>query len=494
MNIETWAEIRRLGQIEKLSTSAIARRMNLSRPTVRHALARPHFQAVTHKRRSKLDPFKGHIEAILREYPELSSVRLFEKLRALGYAGRSSILRTYVATLRPSLRPVFTRVIVRPGERFEVDWAHCGDWPVEGGTRPLSCFVMVMSFSRMLFLEFVLSQKMELFLACHQHAFSFFDGYAAHGLYDNLKSVVLARHGSTLRFNAEYLDFAGFYRIQPLVCNPRSGHEKGRVESAVKYIRENFLAGRTFTSLVDLNAQACHWRDQIANQRLHASTRQTPLELFEQERPHLQRLPAQPYGALLTRTVLVHPDATFVFDTNRYSVPLSLAHRQLTLKADPHQLQLFSGQQLAAEHSRCWGCYQEILLPAHHQALTRKKRAAGRSLARAEFLTLSPEADPYLKGLVTAGAQPDRHIHDILALVRLYGKAEVCQALAQALGHGAFGSDYIRNLVIAARRRRRGPAPSPPLHLTHHPELLDLGVDEVDLSGYDIEDSEESDP
>ena len=284
MNMETWAYIRHLFFVEKLPKKAIARKLQLDIKTLRRALKRDTFSYDRQKPRgSKLDGFKEKIEELLNSYPSLSAVRIHEEIQKMGYEGGISILRDYLKTIRPPSR-VFLHIQPIPAEEAQVDWAYAGKVG-ESSSPPkkIYCFLMVLSFSGMLYLEFFPSQSLENFMGAHVHAFQFFGGCPRKIRYDNLKSVVLTRIGSAIQFNPRFLDFAAHYLFTPSPCNIKSPHEKGRVENAVRYVKGNFLQGRSFTSTSQWNREAFLWRDEKANCRIHGTTKRRPLDFFTEK-------------------------------------------------------------------------------------------------------------------------------------------------------------------------------------------------------------------
>ena len=300
MNIETWGYIRHLYFAERFSKKAIARELNLDPKTVRRALKKDNPDRKNPgPRLSKLDPFREKIDKLLSSYPRMSGVRIQEEIRKAGYPGGISILRSHLRNIRPQ-KKAFLHIQTLPGEEAQVDWAYAG----RIGDRPFYCFLMVLSFSKMLYIEFFPSQILENFLAGHLHAFHYFQGVAKKIRYDNLKSVVLTRLGPSIQFNRRFLDFAAHHLFDPSVCNVRSPHEKGRVENAVKYVKNNFLAGRTFPSFTDCNQQATLWIDHAANGRIHGTTKTRPIDLFrEKEQSLLIPLPKIDYDTRIVCAV-----------------------------------------------------------------------------------------------------------------------------------------------------------------------------------------------
>ena len=192
-------------------------------------------------RRSKLDPYKTQIVSWLESYP-LSAIQIFQRLKEIGYAGGYTIVKDYVTLVRPKRQPAFLTLSFDPGECGQMDWGEYGSVSVGSTRRRLSFFVMVLCDSRLMYVEFTVSQTMEHFLSCHQKAFQFFGGVPKKVMVDNLKSAVLKRVvGQSPVFNPRYLDFSQHYGFDIAACNVRKGNEKGRVENGVGYVKAIML-------------------------------------------------------------------------------------------------------------------------------------------------------------------------------------------------------------------------------------------------------------
>ena len=219
MTPEIWAEIRRLFHVEKLSGREIALQLDVDRKTVYRALRHDHApQPPVRLRSSLLDAFEKDIAELLEATPRLTAVRLHEELQRRGFSGKYTIVKVRLAKLRDKRRAeAYVRRSFHPGEAAEVDWANCGSIEMGGRKRRLSAFVMTLCYSRMVYLEFTFSEALEEFLRCHQNAFSFIGGCPRKLLYDNLRTVVLARAGGEIRWNPRFMDFAGhhLFRICP---------------------------------------------------------------------------------------------------------------------------------------------------------------------------------------------------------------------------------------------------------------------------------------
>ncbi len=488
MDEKSWADIRRLALHEKMKQRAIARHLGISRDLVAKALASETCpRRVASPRGSILDPYESALVGILAEYPTLSGVRLFEKLGELGYPGKLFILRARLRELRPR-RPAeaFLKRESLPGQEAQADWGSCGVVACEGIFRPLSVFVMTLSFSRMLYVEFTVSQEMEDFLRCHVNAFNYFGGVPRRILYDNLRSVVQWRQGRLTRFNVRFQEFAGHFPFEAVACNPRRGNEKPRAETAVRYVKQNFLAGRQFDELAQIRSASFHWLNQIANVRLHATTGERPVDRFEREKPVLQPLHSVVPDTRLCRSVYVTHQARVALQGNTYSVPPQYVGQMLTLKAAPDRVWLYDQDREVASHPRSYGRYRDVEDSKHARAILALKQKGHLDKQRDEFLSLGPMAQQFVEGLVLrADTQPAYHIQKLLELVADYGRTAVQGALEHALRYRAFGADYVKNILL----QKLGPDGQPhrprPLDLSRHPELARHNVEEPDLSDYE---------
>ena len=211
---------------------------------------------------------------------------------------------------------------MRLGEQAQVDWAHFGHLVIGRARRPLMAFVMVLSYSRHIFLRFFLNARMESFLRGHVEAFEAWPGVPKVILYDNLKSAVLERQGNVIRFHPTLFEFAGRYRFDPRPVAVARGNEKGRVERAIRYIRTAFFAAREFADLDDLNAQADVWcRGLAANRPCPEQNTLSVREAFAAEAHLLMKLPDNAYP-LLERVAVTAGKSPYVrFDLNDYSIP-----------------------------------------------------------------------------------------------------------------------------------------------------------------------------
>ena len=370
LNVDQWAEIRRLHRVEGMSIRGISRRLGLARDTTTRAVRSkrpPEYRRAAQP--SKLDPFKGRMAELLAEYPRLSAVRFREILSAEGYTGGITILRDYLHQLRPRPIQAFQRTVYQLGEIGQVDWARMPD-PIPdafGKLRPVSALVMALGYSRMLTVVFSWRTRLVDFLRCHAQALEFFGGVPHTLVYDNLKSVVLFRRGAEVTFNPEFLPFADCYRFRPLPTWPGEPHEKGLVERPIFYLKDNFWYGRKFTGMEDLQAQSNRWRDTTCNVRIHSGLDERPIDRFALERLHLLALPDEPYQAEEILFAKASRWGYVRLDANEYSVPLLFAGRRLGAKLDATSVRIYEQGHLVAQHARCFGHHQVITLPQHQK-------------------------------------------------------------------------------------------------------------------------------
>jgi transposase len=492
MNVALWAEIRRLAEIDKLSARVIARRLHCSRHTVAAALELtqpPSSQASSQPpsacRASLLDPYVDQIKDLLTRYPDLSAVRIHEEIARgpQGYTGSVIILRRYVRKLRPGPTNcrVYQEVHYQPAQAMQVDWGECGRVPVGGTTRKVSVFVAVLCYSRLQYIEFTLSQRKAEFYRGLVNALTFFGGSPRNLIFDNLKAAVLNGAGRHACFHPEFLALCGYFCMQPVACARRDPESKGVVEGGVRYIKHNALAGRAdeLTRFEDYLALAPTWRDQVANVRLHETTRERPIDRFAQERALLRPLPAIPFDTDEVVPAVVSPHARIKFDGNRYSAPPQFVRKPLTVRANAGVLRLLHEGQLVAQHVRSYQRGQLLVLPEHRlAALTLRQQPYQQTLER-EFDAWGPAARAFHLGLNGRPVKTSVHLRRLLNLAQLYGRTEVLAAISRALELATYDAAYVENFLLAERRRRQLPTPTLPT-----PKRREL-IDDIELEPAD---------
>ncbi len=369
LHIENYMDIKSLHQ-QGLSIRAISRQSGWSRQTVRAALLdkvpKP-FQKPS--KTSKLDPYKDHVRQRY-EQCALSAVRLQEEIRPMGYQGSRITLQRFIRSLQPAwkLRSQLTVRFETPaGHQAQADWASCGKFTdPQGWEIPVHFFVMVLSYSRMLFIHFTSSMKLEELIVCHQRAFEFFGGWTQQILYDNMKQVRLSQN----QWNPLFLDFTQHHGFIPKTHQPYRPRTKGKVERMVDYVKDNFLNGRRFEGLPDLNAQAMHWLTHTANVRLHATTGQRPVDLLAQEQQQLVAFNSlAPYRLSCCVARQVSREGYVSFERSRYSVPPQQVGKTVTVEQHDQKIIVRAAQMIVAEHPKATKPGQCVVAKEHAEAL-----------------------------------------------------------------------------------------------------------------------------
>jgi len=484
IDYETYVRIRNYFSNDGLKYSQIADELGLDCRTVaKWASEERYLPRRSAKRASKLDPFKNEIVRMLERHP-YTARQIFQRVQERGFEGGITILTDYVRKIRPPKVTPYLKLVFAPGECAQVDWGTYGNVRVGSTSRRLSFFIMVLCHSRMMYVEFTVSQTMEHFLGCHQNAFHFFGSVPQKIMVDNLKSAVLKRTiGKDPVFNPRYMDFANHYGFKIVPCNVGKGNEKGIVENAVGYVKKNLLNGLTITDFKIMKPLVQHWLDKVANVRKHGETGKRPVDMFTEEKPSLQSLPVEPYDIGVVKQVRASRQFRVTIDTNRYSVPAQLAGVGLTLKLYPDRLCFYHENKLVARHVRSYDRRQDYEHPDHPKVLLAQRKKARDQKIFMRFLSLSNKAQDYYRQMQQRRMNPFHHIRQIVALSEIYPPEQVTRAIEDAFHFKAFSCDYIANLLEQRSRQVKEPGA---LHLTRSSDLLDLTINKPDLSIYDI--------
>jgi len=491
IDYETFVKIKVYKDQHGLKCSQIARELNLDYRTVEKWFGQKHYQPRKSPRRaSKLDPFKVQIVRMLEAHP-YTAAQIFQRLREDDFDGGYTIVKEYVRKVRPPKIKAFLKLSFAPGECAQVDWGSYGSIAVGETRRRLSFFVMVLCYSRMMYVEFSVSQTMEHFLGCHQNAFEWFGAVPGKVMVDNLKSAVLKRIvGKDPVFNPKYLDFANHHGFTIVPCAVGKGNEKGRVESGVGYVKKNFLSGLNIPDFNALNPAVIHWLNTVANVRVHGETGKRPVDRFQRERQSMLQLPPHAYDIATIDQVRASRQFRVAVDGNRYSVPAEYAGALLTLKAYPDRICVYHREKLIARHVRTYDRGKDFELPDHPKALLAQRRKARDQKIFMRFLSLSDKGDDYYRQLEQRRMNPLHHIRQIVALSEIYGDQAVKRAMEDAFAFKAFSCEYIANLL--EQRARTLPEPGA-LYLTRRQDLLEITAEKPDMNIYNksIKKSEE---
>jgi transposase len=485
IDLEHEAEIRRLHYAEHWPVGTVASQLSVHPDAVKRVLGLLEPRKPGPPRARLVDRFRPFVEQTLATYPRLRSTRLHDMLVARGFKGSVRTLRNFVADVRPRpAREAYLRMDPLIGEQAQVDWAHVADVDVRGGRRKLWLFVMVLSWSRALWGEFVFDLTTYSLLRSLLRGAIHFGGNCRQWLFDNPKTVVLGRVGDAVRFHPLLLDFAGKMYVQPRVCAVRKANQKGRVERAIRFSRDRFLAGREITSIEQGNREFADFMSGIALDRPHPTIpNRTVRDCFEEERHRLLALPQTFPETDLVTPARVDKTAFVRFDVNSYSVPPRYVLETLTIAADDRCLRVLdvTGATIA-RHARSWGRRQTIELPEHREAILVQKRGAREHRGRDRLRAAVPEIDRLFDRWLEMGCNVGSMTSRTLVLLDLYGRDLFAAAVADVLTRGTWDIGAISQLCEQQRVAATRPVPVPVELGAHVPER---DVIPHALEGYD---------
>lgn len=369
----------------------IARMLGLHVQTVREHLKRGTWKP--YKRTPKpgiLEPFKAYLG---QRMPQVlySAQILLQELRERGYKGSYEVVKRFVRPHREErdrLEEATVRFETAPGRQAQVDWG-TALVPVGGGMVRVQFFVMVLGYSRRIFAVATADQKARTLLACHEAAFEHFGGRTQEVLYDNPKTVMLRREEGRVVYNPVFEDFARHWGYKTRLCQYYRAQTKGKVESGVKYVKGNFLPGRSFESMEHLNRELERWCVEVADRRVHGTTHRVPAEAFAEENL-VETRGHRPYLLVEALRRTVAKDCLVTYRTNRYSVPARHVGREVELVASGTELRVFREGDLVATHALRDGRF-EVASQKEHYAELFKRRVA--PVAAPEPLAPWPDVD-----------------------------------------------------------------------------------------------------
>jgi transposase len=473
-------EIHRMAD-DGLSGRKIAKALKLDRTTVSKYLAEPNPVRTEVIRASKLDPFKDQIQELLERDRDAHATVIRQRLKAQGFDGGLTILRDYLRKIRPGPKEAFIRFESQPGEQCQLDWGHFGSLSYGNTSRKLYALAVIECHSRMLYLEFTHSQRQETLHRALLNAFRFFGGCPRELVHDNMLTAVVERDGPLVRFNEAFLEFLRPFHVIPRPCNVGQAHDKGKIKKgAIHYIRHNFWPLRSFRDLDDLQTQANQWRDEVANQRVHATTGERPSDRFQPE--SMRPLPDLRPDCRDTAPAKVHPDFSIHFDGNTYSVLPWLIGKTVIAKADQKTLTVYFKEKAVATHQPTFERHRRIELPHHVEDARRRRNHKWLSEDVAILMSLGEEAKLYVEHLAETAGPLKKNVAKLLALQQDYGSPALLNAIRRALAHRAFGADYIENILYQDMTPTRA---HPPVRIENREALNRIRLQEPSLADYD---------
>lgn len=365
-----WQEIHRLFTRERWSQRAIARALDLDRKTVRCCLRQQRF---TPYQRPPIAQtvLAAHAEWLRDRAPAVGySARIVfqELIQSHGYTGSYETVKRFLRPLRDA-QALAERATVRfetpPGLQSQIDWGQALI-PFRSGRAVRHFFVLTLGYSRRAFYLACPDERLHTFLDAHERAFDYFGGHTTEHLYDRPRTVCHPTSEGAVRWNPTFRAFAQYWSFEPRLCRAYRAQTKGKVESGVKYVKYNFLPGREFVDDCHLGEELLIWMTTIADQRIHGTTHERPIDRFGRERESLVPTAGQPAFRLeATYPRVVADDFLVNLDTNRYSVPFRLIGKTVEVQRTAGRVIIRHQGAVVADHAELPGRYHVQVLPEH---------------------------------------------------------------------------------------------------------------------------------
>lgn len=446
----------------RMSRRAIARSLKVGRKRVRKIL-RNHQHArqespsalpvspVRARRPSKLDPYSTRVTELLKQYEDITSQRVFEILTSEGYDGKLTVVKDHVRLVRPKEKPKVSQPVEAslPGTLAESDWSPFTVSFTQAPAKTFQAFCYALRYSRRKHYGLYATSDLHALMDGHVQAFTRFEGVAKRCKYDNQKAVVLRWEGRQPIYNPRFVDFATYYEYQVEACRPFHPNDKPAVERSFYELEKSFFNGRSFRDEEDLKTQLLSWQQTVCDVRVQRKLKKTPLELFEEERPHLLPLPSHHYDTARVAYRVCDTEGYVAWKGNRYGVPTENVTDLLPVRVTQSEIFIYAPDlTLAARHElHPPGGGHDVALPSRRPAA---RRGADLDQLRQAFADLGQEAPRFLSGL--EAAQPRSaayHARLVLLLRERFSTGDLVAALAHAVLYGAFEHRAVERILVS---------------------------------------------
>jgi len=414
---------------------------------------------------SAVEPYRDRVLQLHRDGVEGTAIR--ERIRELGFAGSVSAIYRFLHRLAPTEPDVTVRVETAPGEEAQVDFGYAGRMldPTSGRLRKAWAFVMTLSWSRHQYVEFVWDQSVSTWLTLHRHAFEYFGGIPKRIKLDNLKAAITKACVDDPQVQQAYRECAEHYGFLIDPCRPRTPEHKGKVESGVKYVKRNFLGGRTPSPLPQANQDVLEWCLTTAGLRRHGTTKEQPLSRFTTtERDVLLSLPSSPYDLAIWKVATVARDCYVVFENAYYSVPFRLVAQRVQIRGGCTEVRIYTQDwQLVATHVRANAAGERLTHPDHLPPEKLPGLLLGKDSCRAHAAEIGPATSEVVESLFADPAVDRlRTVGRILRLEDSFGATRLEAACARALTFAEPAHRTIKQILTQGLDHEIAPTPAAP--------------------------------
>lgn len=430
--------------------SQIARMLEIDRGTVREILKRIE-NGEEIKRKpvpTIIDPYKEIIDTKINQ--ELSATRIYQDLSSeYGYTGSYDTIKRYVREYKKSNAKVYMVNNTLPSEEAQVDFGYIGKiHDPSGNLKKAWVFCMVLCYSRLMYCETVFDQEVKTFIRCHEHAFKYFGGVPKTVKIDNLKAAILEANFYEPVYQKQYEEFAKYYNFLSIPCRVKTPTDKAKVESGVKYVKNNFFKGRNFKDYEEYKTKLDLWLEDICNSRIHGTTKKIPKEVFEtEEKSKLNPLPHKDYDFSTWVTRKVNTNCHISFDSNFYSVPYSFINQEVTVQISDKVIRIYGNNELLATHLKLNSKGEFSTNPSHYPKYKVQTKTELQFSYRNKMQEIGPYAlkffDLILEKQQNYWGKP---IYGVLKLKEKYGNQVIEKACMRAVAFNSIKYQTVKNI------------------------------------------------